>query len=46
MKKNECILDISLNKHIFLLEFAIVDHLQSISDIHCLPALMHLCFYQ
>ena len=45
VKKNECILDISLGKYIFLLE-AIVDNLQSIRDICCLPALIRLRFRQ
>ena len=45
VKKNECILNISLNKYIFLSE-AIVDNLQSIRDVCCLPALILLCFRQ
>ena len=45
VKKNECILDISLDKYIFLSE-VIVDNLQSIRDVCCLPALIHLHFRQ
>ena len=44
IKKIESILGISLNKHIFLSEVATVNHLQSISDVHCLPTLMLLAF--
>ena len=42
IKKNECILDISLDMCIFLSEIATVDHLQHICDVHCLTALMRL----
>ena len=42
IKKSKCILDISLNKHIFLLKNAVVNHLQRIHDVHCLLTLM--CF--
>ena len=33
VKKNECILDISLDKYIFLLEVVTVNNLQSIHDV-------------
>ena len=46
VKKNECILDISLDKYIFLSEVVIVDNLQSIRDVCCLPALIRLHFCQ
>ena len=37
VKKNECILDISLDKYIFLSEVVIVDNLQSIHDVVVFP---------
>ena len=46
VKKNECFLDISLDKYIFLSEVVIVDNLQSICDICCLPTLIRLHFRQ
>ena len=46
VKKDECILDISLNKYIFLSEVVIVDNLQNNRDVCCLPALIHLHFRQ
>ena len=42
IKKNECIVDISLNKCIFLSEDVTVDHLHNIRDVRSLPALMRL----
>ena len=46
IKKNGYILDISLDKHIFLSEVVTVDNLQSICEVCCLPALIRLRFCQ
>ena len=46
VRKNECILDISLDKYIFLSGVVIVDNLQSIRDVCCLPTLIRLHFCQ
>ena len=46
VKKNKCILAISLDKYIFLSKVVIIDNLQSIRDVCCLPALIRLYFRQ
>ena len=46
VKKNKCILDVSLDKYIFLSEVVIVDNLRSIHYVCCLPALICLHFRQ
>lgn len=46
VKKNKCILAISLDKYIFLSKVVIIDNLQSIRDFCCLPALICLRFCQ
>ena len=44
VKKNKCILAISLDKYILLSEVVIIDNLQSIRDICCLPTLIQYAY--